>query len=149
MRIFKYFDYLSFITIKNMSFLYLGTYFPIRWRHYICGNWSCSNRKRIQCTPLLPTSPSYVMVYSLPIPLFFSREVNGLFLFFISIKSRATWHREDIRIGGRQGVRQVRGMVRMPRMGRVQSVRRKLCSLSLRRGLHDAAARATQAAASG
>lgn len=29
MRIFKYFDYLSFITIKNMSFLYLGTYFPI------------------------------------------------------------------------------------------------------------------------
>lgn len=101
-------------------------------------------------TSFLPQpSQTQTVLHSLPVPLLFCREVDGLLLLFISIKSRATWHWEDIWIRRRQRVLRVWRMVGVPRVWRMRSVCRKLSSLRLGGGRHDAAAGATQAAASG
>lgn len=120
-----------------------------------CGTFLCSNGELVRHispthpTPTSHTAASIYLVYSLPIPLLLSREVNGLLLLFTPIKSRATWHWEDIWIRGGQWVLGVLGMVGVPRVWRVRSVGRELSSLGLWWGRHDAATRATQATASG
>lgn len=116
----------------------------------VCDNIGHSRRKWIKIssphhTPTYPnthpTHPTDTVLSTRPIPLFLSREVNGLLLLFISIKSRATGHWEDVWIGGRQRVLGVLGVVGVPRVGRVWRMWRKLSALGLWRGWHNASTR--------